>query len=98
MDKLIAGVWLVDTAIIVTLVEACVLFGYHFKTGRGLAPGAYLSNLGSGLCLMIALRSVLAQMHWTLVGLWLASAGCLHGADLWLRWRPLIQRHDRDSN
>ena len=78
---------LIDMVIAVTLIECGILIFYHRFTKRGLAPQDYLLNLGAGLCLMLALRSVLAEAGWAWMVLCLMAAGIAHGADLWMRWK-----------
>lgn len=78
---------LIDMVIAVTLIECGILIFYHRFTKRGLAPQDYLLNLGAGLCLMLALRSALAEAGWGWMVLCLMAAGLAHGVDLWTRWR-----------
>ena len=78
---------LIDIVIAVTLIECGVLIFFHRFTKRGLAPKDYLLNLSAGLCLMLALRSALANAGWAWMVLCLMAAGLAHGADLWTRWR-----------
>lgn len=87
MDELLAGTRLADLVLALTALEALALLLYHRFTGRGLAPGDYLLNLVSGVCLMLALRSVLAGAGWHGLAGWLLAAGLAHGTDLWRRWR-----------
>jgi hypothetical protein len=44
-------------------------------------------NLASGLCLMLAVRSVLLGHDWRGTVLCLSAAGLAHGTDLWRRWQ-----------
>jgi hypothetical protein len=87
MQTLLSSGLLVDLVIALTVVEGIALALYHRATGRGVAPRDYALNLASGLCLMLALRSVLAgaQWHWTAAAL--AAAGLAHGADIARRWQ-----------
>jgi hypothetical protein len=77
---------LIDIVIAVTLIECGALVVYHHFTKRGLAPKDYLVNLCAGLCLMLALRSALAD-GWLWMVLCLMAAGLAHGTDLWTRWK-----------
>lgn len=87
MDTLFVGTWLIDTVIGLTLLEWLAVHVYHQVTGQGLAPRHYALNLVSGLCLMLALRWVLAAgPGWGMV-LLLSCAGLAHGADMWRRWK-----------
>ena len=82
-----AAVWLIDVAIAITLLEAVALSLHHRLTGNGVAPGDFIVNLVSGMCLMLALRGALGDMGsaWVLVPLGLA--GLTHAFDLSRRWR-----------
>lgn len=84
------GHW-VDLALGFTLVEVLLLGLWVRITGRQAWFRAYLLNLGSGLCLMFALRTSLNDSSWQMPALWLALSGVLHGADLWSRWRQRDQ-------
>ncbi len=79
--------WLVDAVIALTVAETLALLAYHRLTGKGLPPRAYLLNIMSGLCLMLAVRSVLMNAAWPLTMLCLSAAGVAHASDLWARWR-----------
>jgi hypothetical protein len=87
MIDAISSSQLIDVVIAVTLIECGALFFYHRFTRRGLAPKDYLLNLGAGVCLMLALRSALADAGWTWMVLCLMAAGLAHGTDLWSRWK-----------
>ncbi len=87
MNEFWASGLMLDGIIALTVLETAGLWLYHRLTGRGLAPGDYLLNLLSGLCLMAGIRTVLMGADWRWTSLCLLSAGCAHGADLWLRWR-----------
>ncbi|MBG6078596.1 hypothetical protein [Rubrivivax gelatinosus] len=78
---------LVDLVIAVTLLEALVLWIWHARTGRGLAPRDFVANLCAGLALMLAVRAALAGAAWTWVAAGLAAAGVAHLLDLRRRWR-----------
>jgi hypothetical protein len=87
MIDAISSSQLIDLVIAVTLVECGALIFYHRMTRRGLAPNDYLLNLAAGLCLMLALRSALADAGWMWIVLCLMAAGLAHGTDMWIRWR-----------
>ena len=78
---------LVDLVIAVTLLECAALALYHRATGRGVAPREFALNMLSGLCLMLALRSLAHDAGAAWVAAWLLAAGVAHGTDIWLRWR-----------
>ena len=86
MDDAARLLMLVDVVIGVALAEAVVLAAWHGATGRGPAIADLLANLAAGLCLLGALRSVLAGASWTACALWLAAAGAAHALDLARRW------------
>lgn len=77
----------VDLLIAFTLAEALLLAWWHRRSGRGVPPREFAANLVSGLCLMAALRFVLAGAGWVAVLPWLLASGVAHGFDLWRRWQ-----------
>lgn len=77
--------WLVDLVIGVLLLEFAALAALHRRTG--LAARTVLASLAAGLCLLLALRSVLAGAPWVWMALALAAGGVAHGIDLWQRLR-----------
>lgn len=85
-----SGLW-IDLALGLTLAEVLLLGLWVQITGRHAWFRSYLINLGSGLCLMFALRTSLNDSGWQMPALWLALSGVLHGADLWSRWRQRDQ-------
>lgn len=79
---------LVDAVIVLTLVEFFLVRWLFGRTGRGVAPRAIGLNLFSGLALMCALRTALADAPSpALIALFLAAAGLLHGLDIGRQWR-----------
>jgi hypothetical protein len=86
-----SGRW-VDLALALVLAEVLIVALMVQLSGRHAWFRAYLLNLGSGLCLIFALRATLTTDGWTLPALWLALSGVLHGADLWSRWRQPADR------
>lgn len=87
MDELLFSRRLIEFTFVFTLLEAVVLIVYHRSTGKGVAPQEFVANLVSGLCLMLALRAVLAGSSWGWTALWLSASGLVHGSDLWRRWK-----------
>ena len=87
MSGWFAGTGPIDAVIALTLVEGVVLALYHRRTGRGVAAGEFAPNLVAGLCLMLALRSVVAGAGWPWMAACLLGAGVAHGTDLRRRWR-----------
>ena len=53
---------------------------------RGVAPGALLWNLGSGACLLLAMRLALGGAWWGFVSGALLGALVLHLGDLRRQW------------
>jgi hypothetical protein len=84
-----------NLVLVISISEGLVLFGYHRLTGKGLAPQHYAMNLLSGLCLMLAIRSVapalpaqfsdLAPPQLLLITC-LLVAGLAHWTDIYHRW------------
>lgn len=78
--------WLVDAVIVVMLLEGLALIAWRVRSGRGPAAADLLANLAAGLCLLLALRSVLGGGGTLPCAGWLAAAGLAHATDLWRRW------------
>ena len=91
MQAWVVGGGLIDTIIVITLLEVTMLLLYHHQTKRGLMPRDYLLNVLSGLCLMLALRSSLAGSVWYFTATFLTAAGLAHVADIILRLRQRAQ-------
>ena len=81
----VIGGGLIDTIIVITLLEVAALLLYHHQTKRGLTPREYLLNVLSGLCLMLALRCALAGCAWYFMPAFLIAAGLAHVADIAIR-------------
>ena len=86
MSGLFESTRIADLILAVLLLEGVVL-GLLARAGRGPAPRAFLPFLGAGVCLVLALRAVLAGADWPWLAGALLGALVLHGADLLLRWR-----------
>ena len=78
---------LVNAVVVFALIELVALVAWHAVTGRGLSAPDLVANLSAGLCLLGALRSVLAGSAWPVCALWLAAAGAAHATDLVRRSR-----------
>jgi len=87
LDELLLSRRLIEIVIAFTLLEGVALTLYHRITGKGVAAREFAANLLSGLCLMLALRSVLAGSGWGWTALLLMAAGAVHAMDLWRRWK-----------
>jgi hypothetical protein len=87
LPEWLAGTSLIDIVIAITLLEGLALAAYHRHTGGGLAPGAFMPNLASGLALMLALRAGQTAAGWEWVALGLLASGLAHVVDLRRRWR-----------
>jgi hypothetical protein len=77
----------VDLILILMLAEALVVLAWWRRTGRGLAPAAFLPFLLAGGCLMLALRAALVGAAWPWMALALLGALLAHLLDLRRRWR-----------
>ena len=91
MQVWVVGGGLIDTIIVITLIEVTILLLYHHQTKRGLMPRDYLLNVFSGLCLMLTLRCALAGSVWYVMATFLTAAGLAHVADIILRLRQRAQ-------
>jgi hypothetical protein len=87
VSGLFASGRIVDVILIITVIEALLLVALYRRTGRGVAPADLLSNLASGISLMLALRAALVGAWWGWIGLCLVASLLAHLADLRRRWR-----------
>jgi len=87
MSTLFASGRIIDLILALTAAEAVFVVLYHGRTGRGPAPAAFLGNLLSGVCLLLALRFALVGSPWGWLALSLLAALAAHLFDLWRRWR-----------
>lgn len=87
VDAFFAGTGLIDVVIAATVLEWLALELWFGRRGRALVVADLRLNLLSGLCLMLALRSALAQTSVLLVLIMLGAAGLVHYADLRRRWK-----------
>ncbi len=88
MEALLSGTGLIDIVIIATLIEWAVLTVLWKQRGRGVPPGVLSWMMLPGLCLMLAMRSVVLGAPWYWLALLLMLAGLAHLVDLRGRWRP----------
>ena len=87
MEHAISGSGLIDLVIIATLVEWAALVLLWQRSGRGVPSGMLAWMLLPGLCLMLAVRSVMLGAPWYWLALLLIAAGLAHLVDLRSRWR-----------
>lgn len=78
--------WIVDAAIVFTVLEATGLWAYGAVKHRPRWR-AQMLNILAGLFLMLALRARLAGADWPCIAACLACAGAAHGIDLRTRLR-----------
>jgi hypothetical protein len=76
-----------DLILIGMALEGAVLVAVWRVSRRGVAPGALLPNLCSGMCLLVAMRTGLTGAWWGWVSLPLLGALLFHIGDLSGRWR-----------
>ncbi len=86
MNAGLGGSGIVDAVIAIAVLEAIVLVGYRWRTGRGIAIRRLLPNLAAGLLLMFGVRVALVGEPWPWLPVCLAAAGVAHLVDLRLRW------------
>ncbi len=77
---------IVDVILAGMALEAIFLVLWHRHAGRGVRPGDALSNIGSGACLLIAMRLALGGAWWGFIGLSLAGALVGHIVVLRRNW------------
>jgi len=69
------------------LVEFAVVSAYYGRTGRGIAPGLLVGDIGAGLCILLAALAALRSAGWVFVATSLLAALAFHIFDLRQRWR-----------
>ncbi len=92
LGQFLSGSQLVDAVIALTILEGLALTAYYRITGLGVAPGDFVLNMLSGLCLMFALRCALVDTGWMWVAAGLSAAGLAHVADMAHRWQRQRRR------
>ena len=91
LQQWVEGGGLIDSILLITMLEIAALLLFHHRTKRGLAPRDYLLNITSGLCLMLALRCTVQSSAWYFTALFLTAAGFAHVFDIALRLKQLSQ-------
>ncbi|MCX7071541.1 MAG: hypothetical protein NTW01_11205 [Gammaproteobacteria bacterium] len=86
MNAFFASGRAVDLVLALMLAEALLLAGLHRYAGRAPAPDRWLANLGSGFCLLLGLRAVIAGAAWPWLALALTGSLAAHLIDLRRRW------------
>ena len=72
------GLLLINLVLVITALEAICLMMLWLLAGRGVNPRQYFANLGSGMALMLALRSAVLQDPLSIIAGFLVLAGLLH--------------------
>lgn len=75
-----------DIVAVVIVIEAIMLITVKYLTGHGINSGKVIALLVPGFCLVMALRSVMADEPWYWLALWLTLSLIAHLIDVWLRW------------
>ena len=78
---------LLDIILVLVVIEAAVVIWLRSARGEGAALPADLANLGSGFCLMLAVRLAWANASALLVILLVTLAGAAHVLDMMRRFR-----------
>ncbi len=76
-----------DLVLAVLLVEAVLLWAWHRRTGRGLAPLALAGLVLPGVAFALGLRAALSGAGWGWVAAALVAALATHLLDLAVRLR-----------
>ena len=98
MKELFADGTLITLILAGMAAEAVFLVAYNLRTGRGIAPGAFLLNLCSGMGLLLAMRLLLAGAWWGWASLSLLAALAFHLGDLARLWpRDASMRTSREA-
>jgi hypothetical protein len=87
MTALFASGRIIDWILAGMVLEGLALAALHGRTGHGVAPRALLANLGSGMCVLLAMRLVLGGAWWGYASAALLFALIFHVIDLTVKWR-----------
>ena len=85
--------WLIESGtvfavmLVFVLIEVCWVLLLWRRRRRGIAPRAFLLNIGAGGSLMVAAWVALMDLDWYWLALVLLLALLFHLADLRARWR-----------
>ncbi len=72
--------------LVLAAAEVIAVVTYRRMTGRGPAPSAFISNLLSGVSLLVALRGALGGAWFGWIALCLLGSLLFHIIDLRWRW------------
>ncbi len=86
LEELITSGRIVDIMLGFVVLEVAAILIYRRLSGGGIPPSKLLVNIGAGGSLMLALRAVYADAHWTVVAGCLVLALVFHVSDLATRW------------
>ncbi len=84
-----------DIIIAFVVIEAGVIAWRRYARGEANEVPADLANLGSGFCLMLAVRLAWTQSSGFLVILLVTSAGAAHVFDMMRRFRASEPRNEK---
>jgi hypothetical protein len=87
LHELFASGRATDLVLLVVAVEAAALLALRLRTGRGLGPLDVFGQLGSGVLLVLAVRSALTGADYRWTALLLAASLPVHLFDLVRRLR-----------
>jgi hypothetical protein len=86
MTALFSSGRIIDWILAGMVLEGCALAALHARAGRGVAPRAFLANLLSGMCVLLAMRLVLGGAWWGFASAALLAALVFHVVDLAGKW------------
>ncbi len=87
MTDLFASGRIIDWILAGLVLEGFALAALYGRTGRGVAPRVLFANLGSGMCVLLAMRLVLGGAWWGFASAALLFALIFHMVDLTGKWR-----------
>jgi len=76
----------IDWLLVLVAIEIIAISLFWWKTGRGISFAHVLPMIGAGACLMLAMRAILLDSPWQVLGFWLFCSLVCHLIDLRLRW------------
>ncbi|HEY6893081.1 MAG TPA: hypothetical protein VI258_02860 [Rhodanobacteraceae bacterium] len=90
LGELILSGRVVDVIFVVIAIEVLAVGVVRGRMHRGVRARDLLTNLASGIFLLLALRAALVGAGWHWIGMSLAAAFAAHLFDLSLRWRSAV--------
>lgn len=87
MSQLFESGRIIDLILVVMVLEAAIIAAFAWTFPNRFPTRGLLCNLAAGAGLLLALRALLTDSSWMMVGFWMGCALLAHLCDLALRLR-----------